>query len=200
MDLRNRRLLLLIVCVLLAGVIASTLLAGCSDDQSQARQYVLAALKKSEKVTENETRFQQKSKELQKFSEMFDTITPGVANTLKQYYSDLVLIHEQIEKAAKDTRPYYDKVLNLKDATDYKAYALDCIKAVDLISQRTQLIKDLAATFEQVLNAAMNGQQADEAALQAKAAQINQKRAAIDKQLSELKDSVADLSKKLNIH
>jgi chromosome segregation ATPase len=198
MDLRNRTLLL-VVAVVLAGVVVSSLPAGCSSDQSQARQYVLAALKKSEKVTENEAKFQQKSKELQKFSEMFDAITPGVANTLKQYYADLVIIHEAIEKAAKDTRPYYDKVLNLKDATDYKAYALDCIKAIDLIAQRTQLIKQLASTFEQVLNAALNGQQAGEAALEAQAQQINQKRSAIDAQLKDLKESVAELSKKLNI-
>jgi len=185
--------------VVLAAVVACGSLSGCGGDQAKAKQYVTAAREKSQKAAETEAKLQKKGEGLAKFNELFQNITPETASTLKKYFADLVALHEEINKAAQETRAEYSKILNLNDVADYKKFAQNRIDAINLIDRRSLLVKQFAAIYDQVVDQALNGQPIDETMVRNQTEQISQSRAQIDKQLEELNTKAADLSEKLKL-
>ena len=185
--------------ILLVGALAAAYLAGCGSNEARARQYIESAREKGSKAAEAEAKLQRKGEELARFNEIFQNITPETASTLKKYLAELLVLHEQINKKAEEARSEYDRILDLEGAGDFKKYARNRIRAIDLIDKRSLLLKQFAAIYDHVVDQALEGQAIDEGMVRNQAEQIILERGRVDKELEELNNKAADLAEKLNI-
>jgi len=200
--LRRHPGLVVITSALIAATLSIAFLAGCGSDTAQARQYIDAAKEKSVKVAQNVQKLNQKGVDLTNFFNAIQNITPDTGAAMKQFLNEAVALQEAINNAAQDTRTEYEKILALGDAADYKKYAEIQIKILDLINQRSVLIKQFAAIYNGVVDYVLSGQPDTpeyEASIQAQAQPIMDERIKLSQQIEQLNQQAADLAKKLNI-
>jgi septal ring factor EnvC (AmiA/AmiB activator) len=194
--------LFIIATALLAAALAVAFLAGCGSDESKARQNIEQAKEKSVKVAQNEQKLSEKGLELSKFYDTIQNITPETAAVMKQFLNDAVALQQAINDAAQATRTEYEKILALNDVADFKKYAQIEIKILDLINQRSVLIKQFAAIYNGVVDYLVSGQPDTpeyEASIQAQAQPIKDERIRLSQEIDKLNEQAADLAKKLNI-
>jgi len=197
--LRRKTPWLLAISALLAGLLVIGLVAGCGSDQSQARQLVEQAREKSKTVAQTELKLQQKGQQLANFFNTIQNITPDTATAMKTFFNDAVNLLDQVNNAAQKTRTEYQKILELNNAADYKKYANIEIQILDLINRRSLLIKQFAAIYNSLVDAAANGQQIDETFFSNQAKPIVEERAKITSQMDKLNTQAQELAKKLKI-
>lgn len=197
--MRRKTPWLLAISALLAGLLVIGLVAGCGSDQSQARQLVEQAREKSKTVAQTELKLQQKGQQLANFFNTIQNITPDTATAMKTFFNDAVNLLDQVNNAAQKTRTEYQKILELNNAADYKKYANIEIQILDLINRRSLLIKQFAAIYNSLVDAAANGQQIDETFFSNQAKPIVEERAKITSQMDKLNTQAQELAKKLKI-
>lgn len=193
------RTFLSVVCLAVLAALAVSLAAGCSGDEAKARQYIEAANEKGKQVYLNEEKLRQKGEQLSAFFESIQNITDETAKVMKNFFNDVVKDVENINKAAQNTRTEYEKILELTGVSDYKKYANNRIKVLELVNQRTQLIKQFAAIYTTVIDQALSGQEINEELIRNQTTPIIEQRNNVTKQIEDLNQQAADFAEKLDL-
>ena len=184
---------------IVAGALCLAVLAGCSSNASQARQFLDQAHEKSKQVAVNQQKLLDQGKKLADFFNSIQNITPETANAMKGFFNDLVKDVDAINVAAQATKPEYDKIIALNDVTDFKKYAQNRLSALELINQRSQLIKQDAAIYNVAIDQAANGQPTNDDQIVAEKTPIEDQINSIQKEIEKLNTQAADLAGKLKI-
>lgn len=192
-------MLSVLVALVAAAVLACALAAGCGGDDSAARDYIQKAKDKSEKVALGEEQLRRKGEELSDFFNAITNITPETAEVMKKFFSDLVVLVTKINEAAQETRAEYEKILELDDVADFKKYANNRIKALELINRRSELVKQFAAIYDTVVDQALNNQPIDEELIRKQTLPILEERNKTTGELDKLNQEAEELARKLNI-
>lgn len=189
---------------LLSGVVAALLLAcaltGCGGgEQARAREYLNAAYEKSFTVARKQVEFEDKGEELMALYQQTTEVTPDSMARMQAYLNELVALAGEISEAAGQTREDYEKVLELEDVEDYKAYARNKIKVLDLTDRKMELL----GSFYEIVNGAFEKVQAgvapDEKTIIAETQSLIEERDRIDEQIEELNQEAAELSEELGV-
>jgi predicted small secreted protein len=191
------------ICIITAlALLAASCLAtltGCGSDESKARQYVEAAREKSKQVALSEEQLRQRGDQMTKFFDTIQNITPETAEAMKNFFTQLVKDVEAINKAAQATRQEYERILELNGVTDFKKYANNRIKALELINRRSQLVKQFAAIYSTVIDSALNGQEINEDLIRNQTQPIIDERNQTSQEIEGLNQQAADLAQKLKL-
>lgn len=183
----------------LAALIAIAALAGCGGDDALAREYIDGAREKGKVVARNQDQLQKLDEAFGEFVKTVVEITPETVEVAGQFFSELVALVEATNEAQQEARVEYEKVLELDGADGYKRYALNRIKALDLIDRRASLVREFAALYKPLLEAALSGQEIDEAAVTASMNPIIEERDVLTREIGELNEEALDLADELGL-
>jgi type II secretory pathway pseudopilin PulG len=199
--LKHRGVLIAVIAVVVIAAAAVTivLLLSGSSEESKARQYLQVAHDLSRQVALNQQKLLDQGKKLTAFFNTIQNITPETATAMKGFFNDLVKDVDAINVAAQATKPEYDKIIALNDVTDFKKYAQNRLSALELINQRSQLIKQDAAIYNVAIDQAASGQPTNDAQIVAEKTPIEDQINAIQKEIEKLNTQAADLAGKLKI-
>jgi hypothetical protein len=189
----------MLLAVIVVAALTIALLAGCGSEESKARQYLQIAHDLSKQVALNQQKLIDQGKKLTAFFNTIQNITPETATAMKGFFNDLVKDVDAINVAAQATKPEYDKIIALNDVTDFKKYAQNRLSALELINQRSQLIKQDAAIYNVAIDQAANGQPTNDDQIVAEKTPIEDQINSIQKEIEKLNTQAADLAGKLKI-
>ncbi len=187
------------IALLAVSALAACLLAGCQSSEKQARDYIDQAREKSRAVALKQERLQDQGEELLKFINSIKSINADTVAMMKKLFQGLVTLVEATNDAAQEARTEYEKILQLEDVEKYKEYASNRIEALDLIDRRSSLIQQVGTVYGAVLDAALAGQQIDEAAVTSALKPILDERDRLASEIEKLNDQAAGIAKELGI-
>lgn len=187
------------VVVIAAAAVTVVVLVGGPSEETKARQYLDAAHEKSKQVALNQQKLIDQGKKLADFFNTIQSITPDTATAMKGFFNDLVKDVDAINASAQATKPEYEKIIALNGVKDYKKYAQNRISALDLINQRSQLIKQDAAIYNVAIDQAANGQATNDDQIVAEKTPIENQINSIQKEIEQLNTQAADIAGKLKI-
>ena len=188
-----------IVAILAAAALALTLLAGCGgDDEKQARTYVMNARKIGKAASQNQAKLTEQAKNINKYAGIQNP-TPQDYAAMQQFTAGLVTLVEATNQSAQQARGEFEKVLDLKGVDKYKKYAEIQIEELQLVSQRSNLVKEFAAIMSKVLQAEVTGVPLDATSVKDSFDKIIQQRNNLTKQIEKLNEQAITLAQELGL-
>lgn len=195
-QLRRRTLLGALAAAVLLAVCVG---AGCSSNEEKARQYIEQANEKGKQVYLEEENLRKKGEQLAGFFDSITNITDETASVMKGFFADVVKDVEAVNKAAQATRAQYEKILELEGVGDFRKYANNRIKVLELINSRTQLVKQFSAIYSNVIDQALNGQEINEELVKNQMTPIIEERNRTTQEIERLNSQAAELAEKLDL-
>jgi uncharacterized coiled-coil DUF342 family protein len=198
----RKRTVILAAAVVAAGLAATLIVifvTGDNPGENKARAYLNDAYAKSKEVAEKQVEVEEKGEELLGYINTASDLTPEVIQEAEQLFDELVALVAASNAAAEKTRVEYEKVLQLEDLEDFKAYARNKIEVLDLTSREADLMEQFYGVLKRVFEEARSGGTPDETAVMNELKSITEKRDQVRAEIEKLNQEAADMSEKLNI-